>query len=69
MQKSGSDAMQKEQEALLTPLYARVKQTIAEVAKANGYAYVMDSSEGSGIIYSDSTFDLMPLVKSKLGLK
>jgi len=69
MQKSGSDAMQKEQEALLTPLYARVKETIAEVAKANGYAYVMDSSEGSGIIYSDSTFDLMPLVKSKLGLK
>lgn len=69
MQKSGSDAMQKEQEALLTPLYARVKETIAEVAKANGYAYVMDSSEGSGIIYSDSAFDLMPLVKSKLGLK
>ncbi len=69
MQKSGSDAMQKEQEALLSPLYARVKETIAAVAKANGYAYVMDSSEGSGLIYSDSSFDLMPLVKAKLGLK
>ena len=69
MQKSGSDAMQKEQEALLSPLYARVKETIAAVAKANGYAYVMDSSEGSGLIFSDSSFDLMPLVKAKLGLK
>ena len=69
MQKTGSDAMQKEQESLLTPLYARVKETIAVVAKANGYAYVMDSSEGSGMIFSDPSYDLMPLVKAKLGLK
>lgn len=69
MQKTGTEAMQKEQESLLTPLYARVKETIAAVAKANGYAYVMDSSEGGGLIYSDSSYDLMPLVKAKLGLK
>lgn len=69
MQKTGSEAMQKEQESLLTPLYARVKETIAAVAKANGYAYVMDSSEGGGMIYSDSSYDLMQLVKVKLGLK
>jgi|TARA_B100001059_G_scaffold51705_1_gene45354 outer membrane protein len=69
MQKTGSEAMQKEQESLLTPLYARVKETIAAVAKANGYAYVMDSSEGGGMIYSDSSYDLMQLVKAKLGLK
>lgn len=69
MQQTGSDALQKEQELLLTPLYAKVKETIATVAKANGYSYVMDSSEGSGIIYSDTKFDLMPLVKAKLGIK
>ena len=69
MYESAQKAIQTEQKTLLAPLISKVKETIAAVAKANGYAYVMDSSEGSGLIYSDSSFDLMPLVKAKLGLK
>jgi outer membrane protein len=61
--------LQKKQEELLGPLLAKVKETISKVAKANGYAYVMDTTEGSGIIYSDDTYDLMPLVKAELGIK
>ena len=69
LQKRANDDLQIKQEELLFPLLEKVKKTISEVAKANGYAYVMDTTEGSGIIYSDSSFDLMPLVKAKLGVK
>ena len=63
------EELQKKQEELLSPLLAKVKKTISVVAKANGYAYVMDTTEGSGIIYSDAKYDLMPLVKAKLGIQ
>ena len=69
LQKRANDDLQIKQEELLSPLLEKVKKTISEVAKANGYAYVMDTTEGSGIIYSDSSFDLMHLVKAKLGVK
>ncbi|MDB9882781.1 OmpH family outer membrane protein [Bacteroidia bacterium] len=69
LQQRANEELQKKQQELLTPLLDKVKKTIAEVAKVNGYAYVMDTTEGSGIIYSDSSFDLMPLVKAKLGVK
>ena len=69
LQKRANDDLQIKQEELLSPLLEKVKKTISEVAKANGYAYVMDTTDGSGIIYSDSSYDLMPLVKAKLGVK
>ncbi len=69
LQQRANDDLQLKQEELLSPLLEKVKKTISEVAKANGYAYVMDTTEGSGIIYSDSSYDLMPLVKAKLGVK
>ncbi len=68
LQQRANEELQKKQQELLTPLLERVKATIAEVAKANGFSYVMDTTEGSGIIYSDPTYDLMPLVKAKLGV-
>ncbi len=64
-----SEELQRKQQELLSPLLDQVKKAIGEVAKANGYAYVMDSTEGSGMIYYDPAYDLMPLVKAKLGVK
>ncbi|MCB9262073.1 MAG: OmpH family outer membrane protein [Flavobacteriales bacterium] len=57
------------QEELLQPLIDKLKKTIQEVAKEKGYAYVLDSSVGGGVIYSDPAHDLMPAVKAKLGIK
>ncbi len=68
LQQRANQELQNMQEVLLEPLLAKVKNAIAEVAKANGYAYVMETSEGSGVIYSDTKYDLLPLVKAKLGL-
>jgi outer membrane protein len=69
LQQRANDELQRKQEELLSPLLEKVKVTIAEVAKANGYSYVMDTSEGSGVIYGDPAHDLMGLVKTKLGVK
>ena len=69
LQQQASKALQLKQEELLEPLLNKVKKAIEEVAKEKGFDYVMDSSEGSGIIYSDQANDLMPLVKAKLGVK
>lgn len=70
MQQRANKELQLKQQELLTPLLDKVKATIAEVAKANGYSYVVDTTEGSGgVIYSDPKYNLMPLVKAKLGVK
>ncbi|MBP3419891.1 MAG: OmpH family outer membrane protein [Marinifilaceae bacterium] len=53
-------------EQLMAPIYEKAKTTVDEVAKANGYTYVFDAS---ALIYmAPDASDLMPLVKSKLGI-
>ncbi|MEY2923719.1 MAG: hypothetical protein RLZZ337_259 [Bacteroidota bacterium] len=64
-----NEALQLKQEELLTPLLDKIKKTIEVVAKEKGYDYVMDTSEGSGVIYFNASHDLMPAVKAKLGIK
>jgi outer membrane protein len=68
LQQRANVELQRKQEELLQPLLEKVRTAISKVAKANGYAYVMETSEGSGVIYSDPKFDLLPLVKAELSL-
>ncbi len=68
LQQRANTELQRKQEELLQPLLEKVRAAISEVAKANGYAYVMETSEGSGVIYSNPQFDLLPLVRAKLSL-
>lgn len=58
--------VQKEQ-TLLKPILDRVNQAIEDVAKADGYQFILDASQGS-IIYADDSADITPKVKSKLGI-
>jgi outer membrane protein len=68
-QQTASQDLQKKQQEMFAPLLEEVKTAISEVAKANGFDYVMDSSEGSGLIYTNPKNDLLPLVKAKLGIQ
>ena len=68
LQQTANTALNEKQQELLTPLLEKVKNTIAAVAKTNGFDYVIDSTEGSGLIYTNPSSDLMELVKAKLGL-
>ncbi len=58
--------MMKKKETLYMPIYTKAKTAINEVAKAKGYDYVLDSSEGLGVLVTTPTNDLMNDVKKKL---
>src|SRR5207248_8089055 len=58
--------LSEKQQSLLAPIRAKALQTIKEVAKENGYTYIMDAA---ALIVSPSGDDIFPLVKKKLGLK
>lgn len=51
----------------LQPIVDQVNDAINEVAKENGYIYILDASSGV-ILYADETMDITELVRAKLGL-
>jgi outer membrane protein len=65
-QQKASQELQNKQIALLGPISDRAKAAIEKVAAAQGINYVLDSSQGSGVIVATGT-DLLPLVKKQLG--
>ncbi|NLF43406.1 MAG: OmpH family outer membrane protein [Bacteroidales bacterium] len=66
-QESAQADLQKKEAELFNPLIEMAKKAIEEVAKANGYTYIFDSSLGV-LLYSEPTDDILPLVKKKLGI-
>ena len=67
-QRAQEELSSKEDE-LLTPVIEKAKNAINDVANANGYNYILDSSQSKGVVVFDGTGnDSLPLVKSKLGL-
>ncbi|MCD6332909.1 MAG: OmpH family outer membrane protein [Bacteroidales bacterium] len=63
--------LQKRQSELLQPLFNKVQKAIKEVAEENKFTYILDVSTGVALYYpeGDTTLDVMPLVKAKLGIK
>ncbi len=70
IQEHGQNAqqdLQKKELDLLKPVYEKARVAIQKVARAKGFDYVLDSSNGSGVIMADG-YDLMADVKKELGL-
>lgn len=59
--------LQKKETDILTPILERAKNAIQKVARAKGYQYVMDSTQGGGLILAEG-FDLLADVKKELGI-
>ena len=59
--------MAKKKQEKLQPIYDKVNKAINEVAKENGYTYVIDLTAGT-LLYADDKNDLQNLVRKKLGL-
>lgn len=64
-QTAGQD-LQKKQEALLAPLYEKARKAVEKVAKAQGFHYVLDSTQPGNVIFADGK-DLFNDVKKELG--
>ncbi|WP_290699082.1 OmpH family outer membrane protein [Lacinutrix sp.] len=58
--------LQKKEVELLKPITEKAKAAILKVAKAQGYDYVLDSTQGGGVIMAEGK-DLLMDVKKELG--
>jgi outer membrane protein len=54
------------QASLTDTLYKQLNGAIARVAKAKGYAYILDSSKGGQVMYANPTDDVFEAVRMEL---
>ena len=69
LQQNAQNDLVQQRQNKMSPIIEKSKTAIIEVAKETGYDYVVDTSEGSGIIYSSSKDDIMAAVKEKLAIE
>jgi outer membrane protein len=69
-QANAQTQLQNKQTEVFQPIYAKVDKAIKDVGKENSFFYVFDVAKGA-LLYFDETksVNVMPLVKTKLGLK
>jgi outer membrane protein len=66
-QQQAQENLSKENDKLFQPVIEKARKAIAEVGKEQGLLYVFDVN---GVLYhSEQSMDLLPLVKTKLGIK
>jgi outer membrane protein len=60
--------LQQKQRDLLKPILEKAQKAIQDVAKAKGLKYIFDSAPGKGLLVFEGE-DILPAVKTKLGIK
>jgi outer membrane protein len=71
-QTNAQQQLQNKQAELFQPIVGKVDKAIKDVGKENGFLYVFDiSASKATLLYFDEakSINVMPLVKTKLGLK
>lgn len=66
-QEKAQEDLSKQEEELLAPMVKRTNEAIETVASEQGYTYIFDTSTGV-VLYSGGGTDILPLVKTKLGI-
>lgn len=66
-QVTAQEEIAKEEQRLLQPILDKARTAIENVAKANGFAYIFDTSTGATVYEGGE--NVMPLVKKELGLQ
>lgn len=67
-QTTATKELQQKQEDILKPILEKARLAIQKVAKAKGYQYVLDASDGSGVLLADGP-NLLADVKKELGFQ
>mgnify|MGYP005990493923 CR=1 FL=1 len=65
---NGAKMIQLQREQFTRPLYQKLSEVIAEVAKEQGYTQIL-TSDGNQFGYIDERYDITTLVLKKLGLE
>jgi len=66
-QQNGSQLTQIKQDDLLRPLYKKISDMIAIIAKEQKYTQIL-TVDGNEFAYADEKFDITTIVKTKLGI-
>jgi outer membrane protein len=67
-QRAQQDLQQKQVE-ILTPVIEKATKAVQEVAKENGFSYILDSSPSKAVVvFAEDGEDIMPMVKAKLAI-
>ncbi len=61
--------LQQQNQMLMAPVMEMARKAIDEVAKEHGLLYVFDMTQGNPIYASEESMDMLPLVKTRLGLQ
>lgn len=70
-QQDAQSAYEKKHADLMTPIYQKVGKAISEVAKENGYSFIINSRVSSGddiLLHVDPAYDISDLVLQKMGV-
>lgn len=67
-QQSANEDLQKQRNDIFKPVLDKANKAISDVAKENGFTYILDIAQGTVLYHSDLSSDILPLVKQKLGL-
>jgi outer membrane protein len=67
-QEKAQEDLAKQEEELLKPMVDKTNAAIKEVADTNGFTYIFDVSTGF-VLYYDKGEDILPKVKTKLGIQ
>jgi outer membrane protein len=65
---NGQNMLEQKSKKMLKPVKERVEKAIADVAKDNGYDYVLDNTEDA-VRYASPAHDITDLVLAKMGVK
>jgi outer membrane protein len=69
-QTNAQTQLQSKQTEVFQPIYAKIDKAIKEVGKENGFLYVFDVAKGALLYFDEAkSINILPLVKTKLGLK
>jgi len=68
-EESAQTSLQKKREELQMPLIKKAQDAIDAVAKEKGYSYIFDTVQGGVILFAQDSDNILPLVKTKLGIK
>jgi len=68
-EQTAQEDLQKKRVEFFTPVQEKALAAVNTVAEENGFTYIFDSGMGSIVYSSPDSQDILPLVKTKLGLK
>jgi outer membrane protein len=70
LQQDAQAEIQKKQTSLMEPVYAKVGKAIEDVAKENGFSFILNQQIGGldVILYGEQSLDISDLVLKKMGI-